>query len=90
MKINAIEGRGSRKDFVDIYFLLQHYTLQQVLDFYRQKYPEYSHLRALMSLAYFQDAEQQPMPYMIAPVTWGEIKDCILRHISNYNRQQTV
>lgn len=42
MKINAIEGRGSRKDFVDIYFLLQHYTLQQILDFYRQKYPEYS------------------------------------------------
>ena len=26
MKINAIEGRGTCKDFIDIYFLLQHYT----------------------------------------------------------------
>ena len=34
MKINAIEGRGSKKDFIDLYFLLKHYTLQEILDFY--------------------------------------------------------
>lgn len=28
MKINAIEGRGTKKDFIDIYFLLQHYSLE--------------------------------------------------------------
>ncbi len=47
MKINAIEGRGTKKDFIDVYFLLQHYSLNQLLDFYAKKYPEHSIFRAL-------------------------------------------
>lgn len=57
MKINAMEGRGSRKDFIDIHLLLQHYTLDELLSFYVQKYPNYSIFRALLSLTYFDDAE---------------------------------
>ena len=37
MKVNAIMGRGTRKDFVDLYVLLQHYSLAEILDFYMQK-----------------------------------------------------
>ena len=74
MKINAVEGRGTRKDFVDIYFLLQHYSLSQMLDFYAQKYPNHSFFRALLSLTYFDDAEQQAMPKMLTIVNWEEIK----------------
>jgi len=40
MKIAAITGRGTKKDFIDIYFLLKRYTLKEILDFYMQKYPE--------------------------------------------------
>lgn len=36
MKITAIEGRGTKKDFVDIYFLLKKYSLKNLLDFYSQ------------------------------------------------------
>ena len=50
MKINAIEGRGTKKDFIDMYFLLQHYTFEEILAFYANKYPENSLFRALMSL----------------------------------------
>lgn len=81
MKINAIEGRGSRKDFVDIYQLLQYYSLSELLDFYRQKYPEHSIFRALMSLTYFDDAEQQPMPIMLKDVPWDEIRQCIYTEV---------
>jgi hypothetical protein len=42
MKVYAAEGRGTRKDFVDIYFLLKHYSLTELLTFYREKYPEHS------------------------------------------------
>ena len=31
MKINAIIGRGTRKDFIDLYVLLQHYFLSEIL-----------------------------------------------------------
>ena len=81
MKINAIEGRGSRKDFVDIYQLLNHYSLSEILSFYQQKYPEYNLFRALMSLTYFSDAEQQPMPVMLHDVSWDEIKQRICMEV---------
>lgn len=86
MKINAVEGRGTRKDFVDIYFLLQHYSLSQMLDFYTQKYPNYSLFRALLSLTYFDDAEQQAMPKMLANASWEEIKTTITKEVSKLQK----
>ena len=84
MKINAIEGRGTKKDFIDIYFLLQHYTLKEILEFYTEKYPEYSIFRALMSLTYFEDAETQIMPIMFADVSWNDIKDSVCKVVDEY------
>ena len=83
MKINAIEGRGSRKDFIDIYLLLQHYTLDEILTFYSQKYPNHSIFRALLSLTYFDDAEAESMPKMLIPTAWEEMK----RHIIETTRK---
>lgn len=77
MKINAIEGRGSLKDFIDIYLLLQHYSLDELLSFYSQKYPNYSIFRALLSLTYFDDAENEAMPKMFIPADWNTIKQHI-------------
>lgn len=86
MKINAVEGRGSRKDFIDIYMLLQHYTLGELLDFYQKKYPNYSFFRALLSLTYFDDAESQAMPKMFISHTWDEMKSYISNKVKGYNR----
>ena len=86
MKINAVEGRGSRKDFIDIYMLLQHYTLGELLDFYQKKYPNYSFFRALLSLTYFDDAESQAMPKMFIPQTWDKMKSYISNKVKGYNR----
>ena len=85
MKINAIEGRGTRKDFVDVAELLKHFTLQEILDFHAQKYPEANTFRVLLSLSYFEDAEQQPMPKMFIPDTWEEIKKRIQQAIKENN-----
>ena len=87
MKINAIEGGGSRKDFVDIYFLLQHFTLEEILDFYAQKYPNYSLYRALMSLTYFVDAEKFEMPTMFVDFDWEQCKSLILNEVKSYENR---
>lgn len=84
MKINAIEGRGSRKDFIDIFLLLQHYTLEELLFFYSQKYPNFSIFRALLSLTYFEDAEVEAMPKMFIPISWDEIKKHIVDAVKKY------
>lgn len=85
MKVNAIEGRGSKKDFIDLYYLLQRYTLVEILDFYEQKYPEHSVFRALMSMSYFDDADMQPTPRMFANVSWNEVKEYIQSQVRQYS-----
>lgn len=84
MKINAIIGRGTRKDFVDLYVLLQHYSLSEILNFYRQRYPDYSDYRALLSLTYFDDAESQEMPVMLIPDEWEHMKKTIIQAVRQY------
>jgi predicted nucleotidyltransferase component of viral defense system len=81
MKISAIEGRGSKKDFIDLYFLLQHYSLEEILGFYIQKYPQYSMFRVRKSLTYFEDAEQQEDPIMFEKVDWETIKESIVQEV---------
>lgn len=78
MKIHAIEQRGTRRDFVDIYFLSNKYTLGQMIDFYQKKYSIsidrlYFVIRAL---DYFEDAEHEDeMPKMLVPVDWEKVKE---------------
>ena len=84
MKVNAIIGRGTRKDFIDLYILLRHYSLAEILDFYRQKYPEFSEYRALLSMTYFEDAEMQDMPRMFIDTSWDEMKSTIINAVKAY------
>ena len=89
MKVNAVIGRGTKKDFVDMYFLLKHYSFDDLIRFYLQKYTDGSEYRALLSMSYFVDADPQPMPYMFQPVEWNTIKDKILHQVELYNRKKT-
>ncbi len=90
MKVNAVIGRGTKKDFVDIYHLLQHYSFDELINFYLQKYPDGSEYRALLSMAYFADADQQPMPYMFSQIDWTDMKVLIREKIERYNQKNKV
>lgn len=81
MKIAAITGRGSRKDFVDIYFLLQNYSLGEMLGFYKNKYFDASEYLALKSLTYFVDAEDDIDVAVTKDVTWDNVKNSILNAV---------
>lgn len=86
MKVNAIIGRGTRKDFIDLYVLLQHYSLKEIMNFYRQKYPEFSEYRALLSMTYFEDAEMQDMPQMFIDTSWEDMKKNIVEAVKAYQK----
>lgn len=89
MKVNAVMGRGTKKDFIDIYFLLQHYSFEQLMQFYLEKYADGSEYRALLSMTYFDDADLQPIPYMFSDVTWESIKEKILLEVERYTLQNS-
>lgn len=76
MKIAAISERGTKRDFIDLYFILQKITLAEVFNFYDRKYQKLSSnlLHVKKSLVYFEDAKNDPMPKMIIPVSWEKVK----------------
>jgi hypothetical protein len=83
MKLNAISGRGNKKDFIDLYFLLQDYTLNDILKGYENHYgSELGNIYHIYkSLVYFEDAETQPIPKMLQPVQWQEVKKYIVAEV---------
>jgi len=79
MKLSAIAQRGARKDFCDLYALgIKCLTLQEMLDFYQEKYSIRDIGSVLYGLVYFDDAESERMPRMLWDVKWVEIKRTIL------------
>ncbi|MBU3659464.1 MAG: nucleotidyl transferase AbiEii/AbiGii toxin family protein [Flavobacteriales bacterium] len=78
MKLDAITGRGSKKDFYDLYFLLQHYSIDDLFSFYSEKYPHQTSFHVMRSLLYFDDAEIQPNPIVFnKSITWELVKQKI-------------
>jgi hypothetical protein len=80
MKLEAIAGRGSKKDFVDMFFLLQQFSLEEIFSFHTQKYgiglSNQYHL--MKSLIYFADAGEEAMPIMIKTLEWEKVKQHII------------
>lgn len=84
MKLNAISGRGSKKEFIDLYFLLQEYSLRDLIKFFKDKYHDGSEFLVLKSLTYFEDADQDEMPKMSKTINWEEIKSELRKKIKKY------
>lgn len=85
MKIDAISSRGAKKDFIDLYFLLQKYSIEKLLDLFDKKYTgiQYSRFHILKSLVYFEEAERELMPKMFKKVSWLEVKNKLKKEIKN-------
>ncbi len=82
MKLNAIAGRGSKKDFIDLYYLLNEFTLREILDFYNQKFSDGSEFMVYKSLSYFEDADNQLNPKMFHnDFNWETCKEKIIEEV---------
>ncbi len=90
MKISAISSRGTKKDFIDIYFICKkELSLEKLLELFEKKHKgvEYNMIHIMKSLIYFEDAEKDPVPKMIIPVSWKEVKDFLKKQINNYQNK---
>ena len=81
MKLNAIAGRGSKKDFIDLYFLLNQFSLEEILLFYEKKYFDGSIFMVQKSLTYFDDANSQLQPKMFKDFNWETCKQKIIEEV---------
>ncbi len=90
MKLNAISGSGRRvKDFIDIYYLLDEYALQDIIGFFNAKYQLDSEFHVLKSLTYFEDANLSDWPGQIKDdkLTWKKIKQKIEHAYNEYMKE---
>lgn len=55
MKLSAITGRASNKDYIDLYFILKRLSLSDLLKMARLKYPQLERNLILKSIVYFDD-----------------------------------
>jgi predicted nucleotidyltransferase component of viral defense system len=84
MKIAAIINRGTKKDFIDLNELLKIFSFQQIFEFYLKKFTDSSLFFALKSVIFFDDADEQEMPYMFSDITWQTVKENIKKLHADY------
>jgi len=91
MKIEAIIGRGTKRDFIDIYFLIKKFGLKKILEFTKKKYLEtFNEYLCLKALIYFDDAEKKQDRAKItifnSGIDWKIIKNYIIKKVRNYQK----
>jgi len=76
MKFAALINRGTRKDMVDLYFILQHVSLDEIFQVAAVKYAKVRSfaVSAVRAMTFFDDAEALPMPQMIDKTHWSKMK----------------
>ena len=85
MKIQAILGRGKKKDFWDLHELLQHYSLEQIAEWHKQKYPNQMLTISIPhAITYFVDAESTEDPVSFKKQTWSKVKKGIQQAVRDY------
>lgn len=80
MKLSAICGRATKRDYVDLYVLAQSYKFEEMFTWYDRKYEALSNnvYTLIKALGYFDDAEGDEMPEMLIPVVWEQVKSFLL------------
>lgn len=89
MKLDAIASRGTKRDFVDLYFLLQKSNIDDALELFMKKFTTQNvpitHI--LKSLIYFGDAEAEGELQMKIDIDWETIKAYFQEIVSTYSKK---
>ena len=85
MKVQAILGRGKKKDFWDIAELLNHFTVRDFIKFHSEKYSTQNLLITVpQAITYFADAEESEDPISLKNQTWESVQEFIKGKVREY------
>jgi hypothetical protein len=90
MKVIAISQRGKKRDFIDLYWYLQHSEpLITVMRRLPNQYPTVAHdfHHICKSLVYFEDAEDDPMPQLFFSADWKTIRAWFEREVPKLTKE---
>jgi predicted nucleotidyltransferase component of viral defense system len=84
LKLNAVKGRGVKKDFWDLAKLLEFYSLENLFQFYHDRYSYDDTFAVIRSVIYFNDAENTIDPESLDGMTWVKVKSTITKAFDDY------
>ena len=85
MKVQAILGRGKKKDFWDIAELLKHFTVKDFIQFHKEKYSTQNLLITVpQAITFFADAEESEAPISLKKQTWESVQAFIQNKVREY------
>ncbi|MBC7884991.1 MAG: nucleotidyl transferase AbiEii/AbiGii toxin family protein [Saprospiraceae bacterium] len=85
MKVQAILGRGKKKDFWDVAELLEHFTVKDFIDLHKEKYSTQNlFITVPQAITYFDDAEEDENPVSLKGQTWVSVKHAIQKKVREY------
>ncbi len=85
MKIQAILGRGKKKDFGNISELLKYFSVKQMIEWHSQKFPTQMLLISIpQALIFFVDADESDDPVSLKGQTWAKVKKDIQQKVKDY------
>jgi hypothetical protein len=63
------------KDFIDVYYLLQYFSMQQMIGFFTQKYSYSNPMIAMKAINFFDEIDENiDPPKLVKPITLLQIK----------------
>ena len=83
MKIVAIGGRGAKKDFFDLYNIINKckISIKELAEGLIEKCGnKTNYVNIIMGLSYFEDAEQEILPKTFVEYNWDEIKEFFINY----------
>jgi len=84
MKLQALSNRFSKKDFWDIAFLMKIFSLSEMLEIFKSKFPQIDTGYIIHSLTNFDDAEREQQPVALLPKTWEEITNELAKAVIDF------
>lgn len=85
MKVQAILGRGKKKDFWDIAELLNKYSIQNFIDYHKQKYSQQMlGISVPQAMLYFTDADESEDPVSLKIKNWSDVKKIIGKKVRDF------
>lgn len=85
MKLSAIIGRSVEKDYVDLYTILKHISLSELLSLGKQKHASLDEALILKSLVYFDDILREQILYKEGyEVPFTEVQEFLRETVMNY------
>ena len=84
MKIHAAANRVSKKDYYDLFELLNVYTFAELVALYTKMFTNYEVASLLKSLSNFTENDLEEDPVSLRAVSWEAIKDKMSEEIKGY------